>query len=169
MVFAPLRVGNAFPNLSPSRPVVVIPNLGAQFEISSTALFFTSSNLNWKRVTSCYIGGNLLNTIKHLNSHESNLKKKKKKCLYSTPLFHHRTSPHSALQLHSMPSQVGTLDGAREAMASGDIEAWLWEKFTTKHLVDTGAARAYMAWHRPRRVAATGGTNVNDRYVGSST
>ncbi|CAK9027140.1 NMT1 domain-containing protein, partial [Durusdinium trenchii] len=33
---------------------------------------------------------------------------------------------------------VGTLDGAREAMASGDIEAWLWEKFTTKHLVDTG-------------------------------
>lgn len=59
-----------------------------------------------------------------------------------------------------MPSQVGTLDGAREAMASGDIEAWLWEKFTTKHLVDTGAARAYTAWHRPRRVAATGGTNT---------
>ena len=34
--------------------------------------------------------------------------------------------------------QVGTLDGAREAMGKGLIDAWLWEKFTTKHLVDAG-------------------------------
>merc|ERR1719343_799150 len=33
---------------------------------------------------------------------------------------------------------VGTLQGAREAMAEGKIDAWLWEKFTTKHLVDSG-------------------------------
>mmetsp|Transcript_55100 Transcript_55100/g.103315 ORF Transcript_55100/g.103315 Transcript_55100/m.103315 type:complete len:309 (-) Transcript_55100:168-1094(-) len=33
---------------------------------------------------------------------------------------------------------VGTLDGAREAMGKGEIDAWLWEKFTTKHLVDRG-------------------------------
>jgi ABC-type nitrate/sulfonate/bicarbonate transport system substrate-binding protein len=33
---------------------------------------------------------------------------------------------------------VGTLDGAREAMASGEIDTWLWEKFTTKFLVDQG-------------------------------
>lgn len=33
---------------------------------------------------------------------------------------------------------VGTLDGAREAMGKGEIDAWLWEKFTTKHLVDNG-------------------------------
>jgi len=33
---------------------------------------------------------------------------------------------------------VGTLDGARAAMAKGEIDAWLWEKFTTKHLVDSG-------------------------------
>jgi len=33
---------------------------------------------------------------------------------------------------------VGTLQGARDAMAAGDIDAWLWEKFTTKHLVDSG-------------------------------
>lgn len=33
---------------------------------------------------------------------------------------------------------VHTLDGAREAMASGEIDVWLWEKFTTKHLVDQG-------------------------------
>lgn len=36
--------------------------------------------------------------------------------------------------------QVGTLDGARDAMAKGEIDVWLWEKFTTKHLVDSGAA-----------------------------
>lgn len=102
MVFAPLRVGNAFPNLSPSRPVVVIPNLGAQFEISSTALFFTSSNLNWKRVTSCYIGGNLLNTIKHLNSHESNLKKKKSVFIQHpcSTTAHHHIPPSSSIQCH---------------------------------------------------------------------
>jgi ABC-type nitrate/sulfonate/bicarbonate transport system substrate-binding protein len=33
---------------------------------------------------------------------------------------------------------VHTLDGAREAMASNEIDVWLWEKFTTKHLVDSG-------------------------------
>jgi len=33
---------------------------------------------------------------------------------------------------------VGTMDGARAAMAAGEIDAWLWEKFTTKHLVDRG-------------------------------
>jgi ABC-type nitrate/sulfonate/bicarbonate transport system substrate-binding protein len=33
---------------------------------------------------------------------------------------------------------VHTLQGAREAMTSGEIDAWLWEKFTTKHLVDSG-------------------------------
>jgi len=33
---------------------------------------------------------------------------------------------------------VGTLEGARGAMAKGEIDAWLWEKFTTKHLVDSG-------------------------------
>lgn len=33
---------------------------------------------------------------------------------------------------------VGTLDGARAAMAAGEIHAWLWERFTTKHLVDSG-------------------------------
>lgn len=32
---------------------------------------------------------------------------------------------------------VGTLEGARGAMSSGEIDAWLWEKFTTKHLVDS--------------------------------
>lgn len=35
-------------------------------------------------------------------------------------------------------SKVGTLDGAREAMGKDEIDAWLWEKFTTKHLVDNG-------------------------------
>jgi ABC-type nitrate/sulfonate/bicarbonate transport system substrate-binding protein len=33
---------------------------------------------------------------------------------------------------------VHTLDGAREAMGKGEIDVWLWEKFTTKHLVDSG-------------------------------
>ena len=33
---------------------------------------------------------------------------------------------------------MGTLDGAREAMGKDEIDAWLWEKFTTKHLVDNG-------------------------------
>ena len=35
-------------------------------------------------------------------------------------------------------TKVGTLDGAREAMEKDEIDAWLWEKFTTKHLVDNG-------------------------------
>jgi len=33
---------------------------------------------------------------------------------------------------------VNTMDGARAAMALGEIDVWLWEKFTTKHLVDSG-------------------------------
>jgi len=33
---------------------------------------------------------------------------------------------------------VGTLDNARGAMKRGEIDAWLWEKFTTKFLVDSG-------------------------------
>ncbi|CAE8591513.1 unnamed protein product, partial [Polarella glacialis] len=33
---------------------------------------------------------------------------------------------------------VHTLDGARAAMKEGEIDAWLWEKFTTKFLVDQG-------------------------------
>merc|ERR1719201_2240272 len=33
---------------------------------------------------------------------------------------------------------VHTLDGAREAMGTGEIDVWLWEKFTTKHLVESG-------------------------------
>jgi len=33
---------------------------------------------------------------------------------------------------------VGNMDGAREAMKKGEIEVWLWEKFTTKFLVDSG-------------------------------
>lgn len=32
----------------------------------------------------------------------------------------------------------GTLDGARKAMSQGEIDVWLWEKFTTKFLVDKG-------------------------------
>lgn len=31
---------------------------------------------------------------------------------------------------------VGSLDGARAAMAKDEIDVFLWEKFTTKHLVD---------------------------------
>lgn len=33
---------------------------------------------------------------------------------------------------------VNSLDGARAAMSTGEIDVWLWEKFTTKHLVDQG-------------------------------
>jgi ABC-type nitrate/sulfonate/bicarbonate transport system substrate-binding protein len=33
---------------------------------------------------------------------------------------------------------VNSLDGARKAMEAGEIDVWLWEKFTTKHLVDQG-------------------------------
>jgi len=37
------------------------------------------------------------------------------------------------------PTKIcGTLQDARGFMASGEIDAWLWEKFTTKHLVDSG-------------------------------
>lgn len=41
--------------------------------------------------------------------------------------------------LKDVPIKVcGTLQDARGYMASGEIDAWLWEKFTTKHLVDSG-------------------------------
>mmetsp|Transcript_128600 Transcript_128600/g.250616 ORF Transcript_128600/g.250616 Transcript_128600/m.250616 type:complete len:343 (-) Transcript_128600:54-1082(-) len=33
---------------------------------------------------------------------------------------------------------VGSLDGACKAMAGGEMDAWLGEKFTTKYLVDSG-------------------------------
>eukprot|EP00746_Dinoflagellata_sp_MGD_P006167 gnl/MRDRNA2_/MRDRNA2_112007_c0_seq1.p1 gnl/MRDRNA2_/MRDRNA2_112007_c0~~gnl/MRDRNA2_/MRDRNA2_112007_c0_seq1.p1 ORF type:complete len:947 (-),score=207.94 gnl/MRDRNA2_/MRDRNA2_112007_c0_seq1:91-2931(-) len=33
---------------------------------------------------------------------------------------------------------VGSLDGARQGMAAGEMDAWLWEKFTTHHLVASG-------------------------------
>lgn len=33
---------------------------------------------------------------------------------------------------------VHTMDGARTAMKDGAIDAWVWEYFTTKHLVDSG-------------------------------
>ena len=42
--------------------------------------------------------------------------------------------------------EVGTLDGAREAMGKDEIDAWLWEKFTTKHLVDNGESWPMMVW-----------------------
>jgi len=42
------------------------------------------------------------------------------------------------LQQDAPLNVVGTLEGAREAMGRGEIDAWLWEKFTTKHLVDSG-------------------------------
>ena len=43
-------------------------------------------------------------------------------------------------------TEVGTLDGAREAMGKDEIDAWLWEKFTTKHLVDNGESWPMMVW-----------------------
>jgi len=36
---------------------------------------------------------------------------------------------------------VGNLDGAQEALGSGKANGFLWEKFTTKPLVDSGAFR----------------------------
>lgn len=33
---------------------------------------------------------------------------------------------------------VGSLEGSRAALADGSADIWLWEKFTTKHLVDSG-------------------------------
>jgi len=33
---------------------------------------------------------------------------------------------------------IETLKGAQAAMASGDIDVFVWERFTTKHLVDSG-------------------------------
>lgn len=36
---------------------------------------------------------------------------------------------------------VGNLDGAREALANGTADAFMWEKFTTKPLVDNGEWR----------------------------
>ena len=50
--------------------------------------------------------------------------------------------------------EVGTLEGAREAMGKGEIDAWLWEKFTTKHLVDNG---------EPWRLAV--GRMINEQWL----
>lgn len=36
---------------------------------------------------------------------------------------------------------VGNLQGARSALAEGKADAFMWEKFTTKHLVDSGEWR----------------------------
>lgn len=33
---------------------------------------------------------------------------------------------------------VNNLDGAKKAMAAGEIDVWVWERFTTKHMVDSG-------------------------------
>ncbi len=38
-------------------------------------------------------------------------------------------------------AMVRNLDGAREAMAAGEADAFLWEKYTTKPLVDSGEWR----------------------------
>lgn len=36
---------------------------------------------------------------------------------------------------------VNNFDGAKKAMAAGEIDAWVWERFTTKHMVDSGEWR----------------------------
>ena len=36
---------------------------------------------------------------------------------------------------------VGDLEGARRALAKGSADVFMWEKFTTKHLVDHGEWR----------------------------
>ena len=36
---------------------------------------------------------------------------------------------------------VGDLEGARRALADGRADVFMWEKFTTKHLVDSGEWR----------------------------
>ena len=38
-------------------------------------------------------------------------------------------------------SKVGNLDGAREKLASGKVDVFLWERFTTQPLVDSGEFR----------------------------
>ena len=40
----------------------------------------------------------------------------------------------SSLKFHV----VGSLEGSRKALKEGDADIWLWEKFTTKWLVDAG-------------------------------
>ena len=43
---------------------------------------------------------------------------------------------------HALPFvEVGSLEGAREALAAGQADVFLWEKFTTKPLVDRGEWR----------------------------
>lgn len=43
---------------------------------------------------------------------------------------------HAPDRLHFVP--VGSLEGARDALAAGQADIFLWEKFTTKPLVDQG-------------------------------
>ena len=38
-------------------------------------------------------------------------------------------------------SKVGNLTGAREKLANGKVDVFLWEKFTTQPLVDSGEFR----------------------------
>jgi len=40
-----------------------------------------------------------------------------------------------------LPEIVGSLDGAREALRAGKADVFMWEKFTTKFLVDSGEWR----------------------------
>jgi len=44
---------------------------------------------------------------------------------------------------------VNTLQGAREAMGKGEIDCWIWEKFTTKHIVDCGEWDILEELHAP--------------------
>jgi len=62
-----------------------------------------------------------------------------------------RTGSSSHLMSHVLASQQGwdverdaplrvvnNFDGAKKAMAAGEIDVWVWERFTTKHMVDSG-------------------------------
>lgn len=44
---------------------------------------------------------------------------------------------------------VNDLEGARKALAEGQADAFLWEKYTTKPLVDSGEWRRIDAWETP--------------------
>ncbi|MEM9303222.1 MAG: ABC transporter substrate-binding protein [Pseudomonadota bacterium] len=55
--------------------------------------------------------------------------------LMAAVMAHERAWPELDFEL------VGDLEGAREAFSAGTADAFLWEKFTTKHLVDAGEWR----------------------------
>lgn len=59
---------------------------------------------------------------------------------------HNRGWDPSAVRLEV----VGDLQGARKALGRGDADVFMWEKFTTKHLVDSGEWRE----RRPPQTAA---------------